>query len=47
MSLGSGFEPFDRLGHRIYLNGTSDGFRELLLDMIEWNLGPSFVTGLA
>ena len=29
--------------HRTYLDGSSDGFGELLLDMFEWNLGPSFV----
>ena len=26
--------------HRIYLDGSSDGFRDLLPDMSEWNLGP-------
>jgi len=29
---------------RTYLDGTSDGFGELLPDMFEWNPGTSFVT---
>ena len=28
---------------RTYLDGTSDGFEELLPDMLEWNPGPSFM----
>ena len=31
-------------GWESYLDGSSDGFRELLPDMFEWNPGPSFVT---
>ena len=32
--------------HRTDLDGSSDEFGELLLDMFEWNLGPSFVMKL-
>ena len=32
--------------HMTYLDGSSDGFGELLLDMSKWNLGLSFVTEL-
>ena len=42
-SLGSGFELFDRPRQRIYHDGKSDGFGELLPDMIERDPGPSFV----
>ena len=41
------FEPFDRPRYMIYLDGKSDGFGELLPDMIERDLGPSFMTGSA
>ena len=46
-SSGSFLEPFDRPGHMFYLDDKSDGFGKLLPEMIERDLGPLFVMGLA
>ena len=45
--LGSFLELFDQPRHRIYFYGKSDGFGELLPDMIERDPGPSFAMGSA
>ena len=46
-SSSSFLEPFDQPEHRFYLDDKSDGFGKLLPDMIERDLGPLFMTGLA
>ena len=46
-SLGSFLGPLGRPGHRIYFDSKSDGFVELLLDMIKPDLGLAFATGSA
>ena len=46
-SLGSFLDLFDRPRHRIYFDGRSDWFDELLPDTIEQDLGPSLTTGSA
>jgi len=47
LSSDSFLEPFDRPGHRFYVDDKSDGFGKLLSDMIEWDLGPLFAMGSA
>ena len=45
--LGSFLELFDRPRHRIYFDGKSDGFGELLPDMIERDPSLSLAMGSA
>ena len=42
-----GMRSFDRPRHRFYLDDKSDGFGKLLSDMLERDLVPLFMTGLA